>query len=230
MRGLLVYDKPILESRVAAVAECQSTKVVDVPTVVIARKGQPVSKYPLIKPQTNIGRRSANDIVLNGWSVSGSHAVLIQDGSKVLVQDLGSRNGTFVDGVRVERAEMQDGSVVRIADFTLKLVARRTAMAYEPTLVVRSASQPRLAQFEYLAGAKAGQVVSLSQVLTTLGAPDSCQVICIRRVDDYAIRFENGTSQARLNGAVLGETPVRMYDRDILELGGDRLQFRIREA
>lgn len=206
----------------------EDEKVVDVPTVMILRKGQPVSKYPLIKTQTSIGRRIGNDIVLNGWSVSGSHAVLIQDGAQVMVQDLGSRNGTFVDGVRIERAHLQDLGVVRIADFTLTLEARRAAMAYEPTLVVRSASPARLARLERLDGADAGEFIALSQTLTTLGQPEVCEVTCIRRADDFAVKFASGTSPARLNGAVLGETPVRLYDRDILELGcGNRLQFQI---
>lgn len=200
------------------------------PTLMIARKGQRMSMFPLTRQQTTIGRRSGNDIVLNGWSVSGSHAVLIQDRSRVAVQDLGSRNGTFVDGARIERMELRDGSVVRIADFTLTLAVQRAAMAYEPTLVVRSAPPTKVAQFEYLSGSNPGQAIALNQVLTTIGSPDVCQITCIRRVDDFAVRFASGRSEARLNGAVLGETPVRLYDRDVLELGAERLQFQIQDG
>lgn len=66
--------------------------------------------------------------------------------------------------------------------------------------------------------------------MSTIGTPDVCQVTCIRRVDDYAVRFSTGPSPARLNGAVLGETPVRLYDRDVLELGANRLRFQIQDS
>lgn len=196
----------------------------------IARKGRPLAKFPLTQQRTTIGRRSGNDIVLDGWSVSAAHAVLIQDGTNVVVEDLRSRNGTFVNGARIERGQLKDGCEVRIADFTLTLALHRTAMAYEPTLLIRSGSPPRIAQFEYLKGSGSGQVISLSQTLTTIGSPHVCQVTCIRRVDDYAVRLSSGPLEARLNGVVLGETPVRLYTGDVLELGVDRLQFHIRDS
>lgn len=195
----------------------------------IARKGKPLSKYPLVQRQTTIGRRPGNDIVPSSWSVSGSHALLIQDGAKVLLQDLGSRNGTFVDGTRIarmEQFELRGFGVIRIADFSLTVAAHRAAMAYEPTLVVRTSSSPASAQFKRLAGTSIGDVTVLTEVLTTLGDSGVCQVTCIRRVSEYAVCFASGSSQARLNGAPLGEVPVRLYDRDILELGQERLQFQ----
>ena len=197
------------------------------PTVMISRKGKPVSKYPLVQRETRIGRRSGNEIVLGSWSVSGSHAVLVQDGSNVVVEDLGSRNGTFVDGHRVTRSPLGHASVVRIADFALTLMAPRMAMAYEPTLIVRTGSSGKPAQFQYLDGSAAGQTLTLSEVLTALGAPAVCEVTCIRRAGDYAVRFSQGPIQARLNGAVLGDVPVRLYDGDVLELGSDRLRFQV---
>lgn len=86
-----------------------------------------------------------------------------------------------------------------------------------------------MTQFEYLKGSGPGEILALTQVLTTIGTPDFCQVTCIRRVDDYAVRCSNGPSRARLNSAVLGETPVLLYDRDVLELGADRLRFQIHD-
>jgi hypothetical protein len=196
----------------------------------IARKGKPVSRYPLIQRQTRIGRRSGNDLVLNSWSVSGSHAVLIQDGNTFVIEDLGSRNGTYVGEARVGRTRLEVGNVVRIADYTLTLVEHRTAMAYEPTLLVRSGGPGKKAQLQHLDGSSAGQVTPLDQVITTLGTADVCQVTFIRRVDDFAVRLIEGTGHARLNGAVLGSVPLRVYNGDVLELAGERLQFQLLDA
>lgn len=49
-----------------------------------------------LKPETTLGASQANDIVLGDAFVSGKHARLSWDGSSWWVEDLGSRNGTFV--------------------------------------------------------------------------------------------------------------------------------------
>ena len=63
-----------------------------------------------------IGRSPANDITLNETVVSGRHARVVRRGHGWFVEDLGSTNGTFVDGLRVSRAELGDGSRLRIGD------------------------------------------------------------------------------------------------------------------
>ena len=63
-----------------------------------------------------IGRNPANDVVLNETVVSGRHSRVFLRGRAWLVEDLGSTNGTYVDGVRVSRAELRDGSLLRVGD------------------------------------------------------------------------------------------------------------------
>ncbi len=65
------------------------------------------------RPEMRIGRGLENDVVLEGLSVSRSHARLIQDGGLV-VEDLGSRNGVFVNGERVQRRPVAPGDVIRL--------------------------------------------------------------------------------------------------------------------
>lgn len=64
----------------------------------------------------SIGRGSHNNIVLNDRTVTGSHAKLIvsTDG-KVEVVDLNSTNGTFVNGKRVTRKNLNDGDVLKVS-------------------------------------------------------------------------------------------------------------------
>src|SRR5690554_4713481 len=60
------------------------------------------TEYSLTRPSTTIGRQPGNDIVLNTTAVSRYHARLdVVDGQVVLV-DLGSANGTFVNDVPLE--------------------------------------------------------------------------------------------------------------------------------
>jgi hypothetical protein len=62
----------------------------------------------------NIGRNETNDIVLNDKMVSRQHAQLIVlDNGQILIKDLGSSNGTFVNGNRTTECRLTAGDVVK---------------------------------------------------------------------------------------------------------------------
>jgi pSer/pThr/pTyr-binding forkhead associated (FHA) protein len=63
--------------------------------------------------QITVGRGPDNDLVLDHVSLSGSHAVLLNLGGVFQVQDLGSTNGTFVNGEAVSEAVLSHGSRVQ---------------------------------------------------------------------------------------------------------------------
>src|SRR4029079_14284189 len=69
-----------------------------------------------------IGRSSRCAFVLTDLSVSRHHAEVVVDGDCVLVKDLVSRNGTFVDGLRVMEAELQPGQSVRFGNALFQLI------------------------------------------------------------------------------------------------------------
>lgn len=58
-------------------------------------------RFALSGGTTRIGRVAGNDIVLDNASVSSSHCEVVTSPSGVLLHDVGSTNGTFVNGVRV---------------------------------------------------------------------------------------------------------------------------------
>ncbi|MCA9930833.1 MAG: FHA domain-containing protein, partial [Anaerolineales bacterium] len=72
--------------------------------LVIQRGPTPNQEYQLQGQQMNIGRSADNEIVINDAEVSRRHARILhrQDmsGSQFLLEDLGSTNGTFVNGLR----------------------------------------------------------------------------------------------------------------------------------
>lgn len=63
---------------------------------------------------TTIGRRSDNSMVIDDGFISGSHAEIVFDGGVWWVSDLGSTNGTSINGTPVRsRVQIQDGDVVQ---------------------------------------------------------------------------------------------------------------------
>ncbi|MBY4798007.1 FHA domain-containing protein [Collinsella sp. AGMB00827] len=69
--------------------------------------------------ETTLGRDPANGIFLNDMTVSRSHAKIIPTPQGMVIEDLGSLNGTWVDGAIVASAPLHDGSSVQIGTFTL---------------------------------------------------------------------------------------------------------------
>ncbi|MFN8522009.1 MAG: FHA domain-containing protein [Chloroflexota bacterium] len=71
-----------------------------------------------------IGRSPECDLVIDGAHVSGVHAEVLADGPRVRIRDLGSTNGTLVEGRAVRTVtEVRVGDRVALGDVTLRLVA-----------------------------------------------------------------------------------------------------------
>jgi pSer/pThr/pTyr-binding forkhead associated (FHA) protein/S1-C subfamily serine protease len=67
-----------------------------------------------------IGRAATNDIVLNNPSVSQEHAhLIIENTGKITIKDLNSTNGTYVNGRRINEAELNQLDTISIANITL---------------------------------------------------------------------------------------------------------------
>ncbi|MCC2673218.1 MAG: hypothetical protein K0R58_165 [Ramlibacter sp.] len=199
------------------------------PSIVLSQAGKPQTSIAINRPCTRIGRAKGNDIVLASPTVSSAHAILMLSGTRLSIQDLASSNGTFVGGKRIQRVDLEDGSLVSIGDYTLKLVAERRAMAYEPTMLVSSSALFRKAYLQRLDGTLAGECIELTKVVSTIGEPGECLVTFIRRGDAFAVRRADGLAPSRLNGAALAGTPLRLDSGDVVEMPSGRLQFLLQE-
>lgn len=75
--------------------------------------------FPIAERGLRIGRALDNDIVLNHAFVSRYHAAVSQEGREVWVNDEHSRNGIFLNRLRVQRERLADGDIIRIGPFEL---------------------------------------------------------------------------------------------------------------
>jgi sigma-B regulation protein RsbU (phosphoserine phosphatase) len=68
----------------------------------------------IVSPKFTIGRSSNNDLVLSQMSISRAHAeVSVKDG-EYLLRDLGSKHGTYLNGIRVEQAKLSNGDRINL--------------------------------------------------------------------------------------------------------------------
>jgi hypothetical protein len=86
--------------------------------VLVVRKGPEVGeRFYIDRPRLTIGRDPASSIFLNDITVSRNHAVLEEAEDEITVEDAGSLNGTYVNGVSVDRAILHTGDDLQIGRF-----------------------------------------------------------------------------------------------------------------
>jgi Protein of unknown function (DUF3662)/FHA domain len=71
-------------------------------------------RYPILKSRTVIGRGSDADITVEDTSISRKHVEVLWDGQRGQVNDLGSTNGSLLNGTRVSKAPLTSDSVIEI--------------------------------------------------------------------------------------------------------------------
>lgn len=72
------------------------------------------TRYPIVKTHTVIGRGADADITVDDSSISRKHVEVLWDGSRAQLNDLGSTNGSLLNGIRVSKAPLPADSVIDI--------------------------------------------------------------------------------------------------------------------
>ena len=87
------------------------------PTYPAIRWVFPRLKLTSVTQRMTLGRGDACSVVLRGQEVSRRHAIVEPSGSAILTEDVGSRNGTFVNGRRITMIAAQPGAILRLGDW-----------------------------------------------------------------------------------------------------------------
>ena len=90
------------------------------PTVVLVSPGG--KQVRLSKPATVIGRHQDCDLVVKGSEISKHHCRIVLALDEVVVEDLGSVNGTSVNGKQVERSRLKDGDELDVGGHVFQVV------------------------------------------------------------------------------------------------------------
>ena len=101
-----------------------------------------VKEVPIGSRPVGIGRSPDNDLPVDNLAVSNYHARVYYEAGRLVVEDLDSLNGTFVNDLRVERATLHDGDSIWIGKHHIKVDA--TGDAPVPWDSGRKAAAPRI--------------------------------------------------------------------------------------
>src|SRR5712691_1187219 len=128
--------------------------------LILSMDGLVLKEIPLTKERTTIGRKPHNDIQIDNLAVSGEHAVIVTILNDSFLEDLGSTNGTVVNGNAIKKHFLQNNDVIELGKYKLKFVGEAAPAAgekadFEKTMVLRP-SQMKAAAEQAKAMAAAG--------------------------------------------------------------------------
>jgi predicted component of type VI protein secretion system len=112
--------------------------------LILSLEGSVIREIPLDKERITIGRRPQNDIQIENLAVSGEHACIVTILNDSFLEDLGSTNGTLVNGNPIKKHILQNNDVVEIGKYKMKYVVEAAAAAqaaqddFERTMVMKS--------------------------------------------------------------------------------------------
>lgn len=110
--------------------------------LILSLDGQVIKEHDVNKERMTIGRKPHNDIQIDNLAVSGEHAMIMTILNDSFLEDLGSTNGTMVNGQPVKKHFLQSEDVVEIGKYKLKYVndqaGNMTQQEFEKTMVLRS--------------------------------------------------------------------------------------------
>ena len=105
------------------------------PDLIIKYPDRASDTYVLGRLRITIGRSARNDICIPDPFASRVHAEVRREGDQYFLQDLGSANGTFYDGARVESAiPLTTGSRVQIGETEIQFNDKEAAGTMAPTI------------------------------------------------------------------------------------------------
>ncbi len=110
--------------------------------LILSMDGLVLKEITLTKERTTVGRKPHNDIQIDNLAVSGEHAVIVTILQDSFLEDLGSTNGTVVNGQAVKKHFLQSNDVIELGKYKLKYVneasaGQAKAADFEKTMVLR---------------------------------------------------------------------------------------------
>src|SRR5450830_167868 len=179
--------------------------------LIFSLDGAFLGEFPLDKDKITVGRRATNDIHIDNLAVSGEHATIVTIGNDSFLEDLGSTNGTLVNGKTIKKHVLQHADVIEFGKYQLKYInelAIPTGIGgsddFEKTMIIRPMKAAALQELARPTAAPAP-----AAPITPVAAPSAEPAIIGR------VQVLNGPSQGKelvLNKALttLGKPGVQV--------------------
>ncbi|MBL8910099.1 MAG: sigma 54-dependent Fis family transcriptional regulator [Archangium sp.] len=127
--GSTIPQRTVLGVRAASVTDRFASQEF---SLVLVNGTAPGQSFP-IGQSLRIGKAPDNDVVLDHPTVSRNHLTVRRQGDTFLVQDLGSTNGTFIDGAQIKEGFLRAGALLEVGDVQLRFQPLLKSLEVSPT-------------------------------------------------------------------------------------------------
>jgi len=183
--------------------------------------GKPQS-HPIADGELLIGRDATCDVVLRSKDVSRRHARFFVKGGELLVEDLGSHNGVYVKGARIEKpAAVQPGAAVEIGDVKVSVKAATQAVGAGAALKAVNSDK----QIKLPAKATVGRGADCDVVLDDDSVSRKHAELARDDRGAYRVRDLESANGTFLNAKPVGREPVLVPEGAKLRFGDVELLF-----
>ena len=93
----------------------------EAPKLIVSLDGKKLQEIRLDAARSLLGRSDLCDILINDPSVSMQHALMVRDQSRIILIDLKSENGTYVNSCRVQRRILRDNDIISLGNHRIKV-------------------------------------------------------------------------------------------------------------
>ncbi len=106
--------------------------------LVLTLDGDVLGYHFLDQARFSIGRKPHNDMQIDDTSVSKEHAVILTVGNDQILEDLGSTNGTFVNGTKIQKHILQNNDIIDVGRYQLKYINQKAqvGMDFDRTMMM----------------------------------------------------------------------------------------------
>lgn len=196
--------------------------------VVVTLNSQVHQEVALLKSRLTVGRRPGNDLVLDHLTVSGQHAAIDTAPNGTFIMDLGSTNGTLVNGQPITKHLLQNDDVIDIGKYKIKFLSD-SVVENGIVAAVDIPESEKMAKIDacikVLNGSNAGKEMTLSKAVTRLGSPGVLVISITREQQHFNIAHLEGKTSPKVNDVVLQNWPQRLHHGDVIDLSGTQMQF-----
>jgi phosphoserine phosphatase RsbU/P len=198
-----------------------------------------------------LGRQRDAGVLLEGNEISRRHSRLLREGDRFFLEDLGSSNGTFVNGTRIrERTELRSQDEIRIGPYVLRFESTALPPAESLTIFGRTeADTKNAALFQENAASKLRAMLEVSQLLASAARLDEIfdrlldyllvlfpkadsGVVVLRERDELVMQGRKARQASDGSAPAFSRSVVRLAIRDGQGILGEDAQTdtRFREA
>jgi len=205
--------------------------------LVIKKDDALVDEIAIDKQIVTIGRDLESDLQLNDPSVSRHHATIRRIYTDLYIEDLGSTNGTQLNGRSITKHVLKAGDRLAIGSYMLDMVSELPeaeddldkTVVIQPEAVAAARAKragpvrkllPKSATLRFFRGPNKGNLEKIDRSLFTIGKPGENVAVIARRPQGFYLLHIGGSSFPRINNKEIdSKGGVQLQEGDMVEVG-----------